>query len=153
VCCAALPCHDDPTSRGFKPFEQPDVELDCCFEATEETCARLPHSFFHAHEVVGCREPQACCLESSCVEVSPVCCVDYGGTPMGEGSTCDLQGCCMGDHCFETDGACCEASGGTPLGSGNPCNLHACKGAGDPPAPSAPGQSSDPARSPRPRKR
>lgn len=152
VCCAPLPCHDDPAPRGFKPVAQPDVGLDCCFEANEETCDRLPGSFFHGHEIVGCREPQACCLETSCVEVSPVCCVDYGGTPMGEGSTCDLQGCCVGDHCFETDGACCAASGGTPLGSGTPCNLHACKAAGDPPAPSAPGQSPAPTRSPRPRK-
>ena len=84
-------------------------------------------------------ETQACCFEDGgCEDLQREACLEKGGTPQGEGTSCitmpspcpqPTQACCFDDGtCKEVDPETCIAEGGTPQGAGTDCSPNPCKG-------------------------
>jgi len=84
-------------------------------------------------------ELQACCFDNGgCEDLQYEACLEKGGTPQGEGTSCitmpspcpqPTQACCFDDGtCKEVDPEACIAEGGTPQGEGTDCSPNPCKG-------------------------
>ncbi len=87
----------------------------------------------HYHSL-GLVEPEAqtrCCLGGTCIEMSQIDCINYGGTDAGEGScatdTCTSNGaCCLPSQCVEVGMQDCFELGGSFAGFGTNCSDTQC---------------------------
>jgi len=82
-------------------------------------------------------ETQACCFDNGgCEDLQPDVCIEKGGTPQGEGTSCitmpspcpqPTQACCFDDGtCKELTYEECLSEGGAPQGEGTDCSPNPC---------------------------
>ena len=80
---------------------------------------------------------EACCLpDGDCADLSPGSCLDQGGKPQGEGTTCSdatltcpkpTQACCFADGtCDDLTPSSCADQGGEPQGEETTCHNTSC---------------------------
>ncbi|MHC1707083.1 MAG: GEVED domain-containing protein [Bacteroidales bacterium] len=99
------------------------------------------HPFFGnnidmAFIIYGTAGYQACCLpDGSCMDLPFNQCLQMGGMPMGDGTTCAVVSCPLPpEACCWPDGTCsmlppgiCAGEGGTPQGFGSLCENNPCE--------------------------
>lgn len=78
---------------------------------------------------------QACCFYSECQDLQRQTCIDLGGVPKGEGTSCETVdcgempptvACCIQGECEDLDMATCAERGGTDYGTGSSCETTEC---------------------------
>jgi hypothetical protein len=80
-------------------------------------------------------KPQACCFaDGTCEDLARETCVERGGTPQGDGTSCSMarcpqpaEACCFADgDCEDLARGTCLDRGGSPRGDGTRCSTTSC---------------------------
>jgi hypothetical protein len=127
--CDGQPCELLPEACCLPDGSCIEIRPAYCMDHNEGA----PQGFGTTCDMVACAPPEACCLpDGNCFDVSPARCIDAAGTPLGAGTTCDIDicpaACCLPSGiCVDTFEGECLAGNGIFLGLGTRCAMGLCE--------------------------